>query len=235
DIGYIKGICRQDNPQEKLFVTGKDREAITLKPGATDAALTDYHVDRGKLFVEENFSGYKLIDIEVINENIEMTRFPIPQAGKYQQTSTYAGLARAADLIGQLADPHYLQKMPALFYEFWENGTSEKLGHHHPGELRSAYPNFFKTVVSRYIQEALHHLEVTRQGREIIASLYENVWVVENELENKGGNSLGQLPRTLPSIPSVTDVGSIPTKANFFSSQGGLGSWLHKSLRISHA
>ena len=237
DIGYIKGICHQDRSKEKLFVTSKDGEFITLKPGATDAALTDYHVDRGQLFVEENFSGYKLIDTKLINDNIEMTRFPIPQEGKYQQTSNYAGLARAADLIGQLADPHYLQKMPALFYEFLENGTSEKLGYNHPGDLRSAYPDFFKNVVSPYIQDGLHHLEVTRQGREIIASLYENVWVVENELEDKDGNSLQEPPQALPSIsPSpLPDMGSLSTKANLFSNQSGLGSWLNKSLRISHA
>jgi hypothetical protein len=53
---------------------------------------------------------------------------------------------RAADLIGQLADPHYLRKLPALFYEFLETGTAARLGYNTPGDLRDGYPAFFWQV-----------------------------------------------------------------------------------------
>ena len=36
---------------------------------------------------------------------------------------------RAADLIGQLGDPHYLRKANALYYEFEEVGMNKQLGY----------------------------------------------------------------------------------------------------------
>jgi outer membrane immunogenic protein len=42
----------------------------------------------------------------------------------------------AADLIGQLGDPHYMRKSNALFYEFEEIGLNKKLGYETPGRRR---------------------------------------------------------------------------------------------------
>jgi hypothetical protein len=106
----------------------------------------------------------------------------VPNAVQYQETASYSGLARAADLIGQLSDPRYLQKIPSLFYEFEETGANRVLGYRHPDDLRIGYPAFFKKVVCPYVQPALHHLKATQQGREITANLYANVLEVEEEL-----------------------------------------------------
>ena len=65
---------------------------ITLPPGATDASLTPYHIDRGKLFIRERFGGHHLIDAEVIAANIERTRFPVPDDSDHQGTADYPGL-----------------------------------------------------------------------------------------------------------------------------------------------
>src|ERR671934_1802772 len=55
DIGYVRGICQNDS--QGHYVTGKvtpqGDETVELKEGSTDAALTPYHVERGKLFVRE--------------------------------------------------------------------------------------------------------------------------------------------------------------------------------------
>src|SRR6476661_1530443 len=66
DIGYVKGVCRTDKPG--LYASGTAAPPVTLAPGATDAALTPYHVDRGKLFVQERFAGHKLIDVELVKQ-----------------------------------------------------------------------------------------------------------------------------------------------------------------------
>ncbi len=113
DIGYVKGVCRQD--QDSSYATGKNGAMVTLPPGSTDAGLTPYHVDRAKLFIEERFGGHKLIDAGLIKRNIELTRFPVPAAEDHQDTMNYPGLLRASDLIGQLSDPRYLKKISALF------------------------------------------------------------------------------------------------------------------------
>ncbi len=183
DIGYVKGVCRQD--QNGWYATGVEGTLIQLPFGATDASLTPYHVDRGKLFVEERFGGHKLIDAETIKQNIELTRFPVPNDQDHQDTRNYPGLVRAADLIGQLSDPRYLQKISALFYEFEETGINKVLGYNNPGDLRNHYPKFYWSGVYPYIQDSLRYLSLTQQGKQIIANLYANVFVIEHQQPNQ--------------------------------------------------
>jgi hypothetical protein len=175
DIGYVKGVCRQDLETESLYSTGKDGRMISLPPGASDASLTPYHVDRAKLFIDERFGGHKLIDAEVIKANIELTRFPVPAADDHQGTNNFAGL------IGQLSDPRYLKKITSLFYEFEETGMNKVLGYQTPADLRKNYAKFYWNGVYPYIQDGLRYLSLTQQGKQIIAHLYSNVFVVEHE------------------------------------------------------
>lgn len=181
DIGYVKGVCRDDRESSNLYATAQDGKMVTLHPGASDAALTPYHVDRAKLFIDERFGGHILIDSEVIKKNIELTRFPVPAAEDHQDTTTFAGLVRAADLIGQLSDPRYLRKITSLFYEFQETGMNDVLGYKTPADLRKNYAKFYWNGVYPYIKNGLHYLSLTQQGKQILANLYSNVFVVEHE------------------------------------------------------
>lgn len=184
DIGYVKGICSCDRPAESTFATGINDALITLPATATGASLTPYHVDRSKLFVVENFSTYKLINIDVIQLNIELTRFPVPKDKLYKDILGFPGLTRAADLIGQLSDPSYLSKLPALFAEFEEIGTNKILGYAEPKDLRAGYPRFYWHVVSMYLTHSIRYLETTRSGKAILENLYGNRATVEKELDN---------------------------------------------------
>jgi len=179
DIGYVRGVCRED--RDNICATGVGGEKVSLPPGATDAALTVYHVDRGKLFIDERFCGHKLIDTEVIKKNIELTRFPIPAKEDHQDITNFPGLVRASDLIGQMSDPRYLRKISALFYEFEETGTNRVLGYRNPGDLRRSYAQFFWKSVYPYILPALKYLSLTQQGQQVTASLYANVFKVEHD------------------------------------------------------
>jgi hypothetical protein len=179
DIGYVKGVCRGD--REGLYATGQNGEMISLPPGSSDAALTPYHVDRAKLFIDERFGGNQHIDSAVVKRNIELTRFPVPHDDDHQDTVHYPGLVRAADLIGQLSDPRYLKKIGALYYEFEETGVNKALGYRHPGDLRANYPKFYWNGVYPYVKDGLKYLSLTQQGQQIIANLYSNVFVVEHE------------------------------------------------------
>ncbi len=179
DIGYVKGVCLPD--RDSVYATGREGGLVTLPLGSSDAALTAYHVDRGKQFIDERFGGHNLIDAEVIKRNIELTRFPVPKEEDHQDTTQYPGLVRAADLIGQLSDPRYLKKISALFYEFEETGVNQALGYRHPGDLRRNYPTFYWKGVYPYIKDALRYLSLTQQGKQITANLYSNVFMVEHE------------------------------------------------------
>jgi len=182
DIGYVRGVCRNDG--DGMFATGVGEETVTLSLRGTDVALTPYHVDRGKLFVRERFGGDLLmgvdIDADLIASYIEMTRFPAPDDDLHRDTGDYPGLVRAADLIGQLGDPRYLRKSPALFYEFEELGYNKELGYERPGDLRKDYAKFYWEVISPYIQDALRYLRVTQEGKQWVANLHSHVFYVEH-------------------------------------------------------
>ncbi|NEP58242.1 MAG: metal-dependent phosphohydrolase [Symploca sp. SIO2G7] len=192
EIGYVKGVCREDQEPDRLYATGKNGEMVHLPPGATDAALTPYHVDRAKLFIDERFGGHKIIDAEYIKRNIELTRFPVPHEGDHKDTVNYPGLIRASNLIGQMCDPRYLKKIGALYHEFEETGVNKILGYRHPGELRRNYPKFYWHGVYPYIKDALRYLSLTQQGQQIEANLYSNVFVVEHEVSSGDAMQLAQ-------------------------------------------
>ena len=177
DIGYVKGICKADRGSQ--VATGVGDGVVELPRGSTDASLAPYHVDRGKLFVNEWFDSESslkgLIDPETIASYIETTRFPFPKDDGDEDTHGYRGLVRAADLIGQLGDPNRLQKCTALFSEFEEIGLNAKLGYERLGDLISDNDRFYHKMVSPYIQNALRYLRITQEGRQWIANLQANV------------------------------------------------------------
>lgn len=179
DIGYVRGVCRADRGGR--YVVNEQGQMVTPPAGATDAYLTPYHVDRGKIFVRERFGDDVALDVATLCKNIEHTRFPVPAAEDYQRVDDFPGLIRAADLIGQLADPRYIQKLGRLYTEFRETGEAERLGYRHASALREAYPGFFWNVVSPFITDGLRLLRKTQGGQQVIANLFAHVFEVEHE------------------------------------------------------
>lgn len=179
DIGYVRGVCSGDSAT--TFVINEAGDRVEPPRGASDAFLTPYHVDRGKIFIRERTASLELLDTERIARAIELTRFPVPNDDDHKDTHGEPGLVRAADLIGQLADPAYLRKHTNLFHEFEEVGTARKLGYHSPADLADGYPAFFWGVVEPYIGDALGYLQVTQEGRQWIANLYANIFAVEHD------------------------------------------------------
>jgi hypothetical protein len=180
DIGYVRGILKGDQPG--TYVIDDKGGTISLPPGASDASLTPYHINRGKIFIRERFGKVKMLDSEVVGSNIEHTRFPVPDHGQGSNLSEYPALVQAADLIGQLSDLNYLRKVNALFAEFRETGTAQKLGYASSDDLRRGYPSFFWGEVSPLIHDAMHYLRVTQEGKQWLANLYAHVF----EEEHKG-------------------------------------------------
>ena len=178
DVGYVRGACRGDTATE--VVVSVAGEKAVLPRGASDAWLAPYHVDRGKIFIHERAEVIGGIDPERVARAIELTRFPVPADDDHKETASEAGLVRAADLIGQLADPDYLRKHTALFYEFHEIGLAQRLGYRCPADLGDGYAGFFWAKVEPYIGAALRYLMLTPEGRQWIANLYAQVFAVEH-------------------------------------------------------
>jgi hypothetical protein len=183
DVGYVRGLCALD--RAGVYATGVGDETVELGTNCTDAALSSYHVDRGKWFVHNRFADNEILDASRIASLIERTRFPVPSDRDHQETRDLPGLLRAADLIGQLANLNYLQSLTGLYYEFAETGVNTKVGVTGPGELRQAYPGFFWKAAYPYLQEALGYLRATSEGRSWISNLYSQVFAMEHHLHDR--------------------------------------------------
>ena len=180
DIGYVRGVLMGDGP-DGYIIDARGGKA-KLPRGASDAALTPHHVDRSKLFALDRLAHMDFIDAPRVARAIEFTRFPSAIDPALQDTEEEGSLVRAADLIGQLGDPHYLRKANALYYEFEEVGMNKQLGYTSPADLTDLYPQFYWNSVSPHIQSAIRYLNVTSSGRQWIANLYSNVFRAERDL-----------------------------------------------------
>jgi hypothetical protein len=181
DIGYVRGILKGDGIDG--YVIDKTGRKICLPRGSSDAALMPYHVDRSKLFVLDRMHE---LDAERIADAIEHTRFPVSSVASQNEIAEEGSLVRAADLIGQLGDPHYLRKSNALFREFEEVGLNKQLGYESPADVVDKYPQFYWNMVSPHIQAAIRYLNITSRGRQWIANLYGNVFRAEREVRLSG-------------------------------------------------
>jgi hypothetical protein len=187
DLGYVRGVCQGD--REGSYVGNERGEVLALPRGASDAALAPYHIERSKIAVRERFGSHQFVDAERIAGAIELTRFPVPNDEDHRETNTEAGLVRAADLIGQLADPFYPRKLNALFYEFEEIGCNASFGYKSPADIADRYPRFFWTKVEPFVSDAMNYLALTVEGRQWTANLYCNVFEMEHGIRRMGPES----------------------------------------------
>jgi hypothetical protein len=173
DIGLVRGMLTEDSREG--YVINANGGKAKLPRGSSDAALMPYRVDRSKLFVMNRIVRSKLLDADRVANVIEFTRFPastdLKDLGNEECT-----LMRAADFIGQLGDPRYLQKANALYCEFAETGVNEKFGYTSAADLIDLYPQFYFNSLSTHLHSAIRYLNVTSSGRRWIDSLYGNIF-----------------------------------------------------------
>jgi hypothetical protein len=176
DIGYMRGILSGDTETE--FVVDASGNKITLPRGASDAALSPYHVDRSKLFAAERLAKSPNFDVSRIAAAIEMTRFPATTSPS-SNGCVEPKLVQAADLIGQLGDPMYPRKANALYSEFEEVGMNRQLGYSSPADIIDKYPAFYWNCVSPHIEDGIKFLNMTSSGRQWVANLHNHILCAE--------------------------------------------------------
>jgi hypothetical protein len=176
DIGYVRGVLKGDTETE--FVIDASGKRVTLPRGASDAALSPYHVDRSKIFAFERLEKVPNIDAARVAEAIEMTRFPVPQNSR-RECGLEPRLVQAADFIGQLGDPLYARKANALYCEFEEIGMNRQLGYSSPADIIEKYPAFFWSSVSEHLDDGIKYLNMTTSGRQWIANLHHHILCAE--------------------------------------------------------
>jgi hypothetical protein len=182
DIGYVRGIVKGDTAES--FVIDAQGGTVKLPRGSSDAALMPHHIERSKLYVMERIGHSRILDATRIARAIEYTRIRTEVASG--EDNEDGMLVRAADLIGQLGDPHYLRKANALYHEFEEVGMNRQLGYTSPADLTGRYPQHYWNTISPHIQTAIRYLNFTSSGRQWIANLYANIFCAERALSLSG-------------------------------------------------
>jgi hypothetical protein len=184
DIGYVRGLFKADDADG--FVVDSSGRKVALPRGSSDAALLPHHVDRSKLYVMERIEGIALLDKQRVARAVEGTRFPATVPSEDEECDEEVSILRAADLIGQLGDPHYIRKANALWHEFEEAGLNRQLGYDSPADIVNKYPQFYWNSVSPHVQTAIRYLNVTSSGRQWVANLYSNVFRAERDISLSG-------------------------------------------------
>lgn len=174
DIGFSRTACTGDT-ETRVLVGDGDRR-VDLDPAASDACLAPYHVDRGMVFARTFFArtvfdGTSVVDGERVARAVGCTRFPVPGTVSFHGLDQEGALVRSADLIGQLADPLYPQKLHKLFAEMQETGAADAAGYLSAKDMLDDFPLFFEAQVAPWIAPALSFLAVTSAGRDWAARL----------------------------------------------------------------
>src|SRR5262245_62000911 len=96
------------------------------------------------LFVRDRVATIEELERARITRETGFTLFPYSSpTDEKEDVDEEGSLLRAADLIGQLGDPHYLRKANALYYEFEEIGLNKQLGYESPADVVDKYSQFY--------------------------------------------------------------------------------------------
>ena len=175
--GFYRYACPGDDHER--CVIDEDGATIEVPRGVTNGWLWPYFTDRSKVYVRHHYSGHAVLDAEKMVANIEYARFP-PPVNIHPETTTYPGLLRAAHIIGTVADPNFLLKMPPLVQELDESGMTKMLGYSTVAEFRIHYPELFWKTLHPLILEAVALLNYTGQGREWLANMHAHLLTEEH-------------------------------------------------------
>jgi hypothetical protein len=137
----------------------------------TGAKYTAVHVERSVAFAREFLTakGYPEQDLEAIGNMIRCTGVAanvkaLPFRDAVERTLGYA--LGTADLLGQMAAPDYVEKLPILFSEFAEAGRTDKEHGARFAQYRSAddvlrgTPSFWSEYAWPRINEDFHQLYI---------------------------------------------------------------------------
>lgn len=125
----------------------------------TGAKYTKEHVSRSIDFMRRYFEkkGYSIEDIEFTSRLIRATSIDLTLSDKIfigKESSQMGGLLFAADMIGQMSDRVYLEKLLFLFREFNEAGV---MGFDSEIELLNNTIGYYKNVRGRLDKEVANH------------------------------------------------------------------------------
>ncbi len=123
----------------------------------TGAKYTKTHILRGAHFIARHMRAYGYTDraVAAIQNMIWCTGFDVDLRKvlfQDQHERVLGCCLGTADLLGQMASPRYVEKLPILFFELAEGGIQD---FRDPEDLMRKTPNFFHSAVMNRCNEDL--------------------------------------------------------------------------------
>ncbi len=132
----------------------RERDDIEGKGGK----YTQIHMNRSREFMGKYLSKlkYNLQQIQYVQNIISCTgllinMLSIPFTSEMERKTGH--ILGTADLIGQMSDPNYLEKLPKLYDEFNDGGVS---GYKSAKDLIEKTPAFWEVIVMKRLKEDFH-------------------------------------------------------------------------------
>jgi hypothetical protein len=121
----------------------------------TGAKYTLTHIDRSIGFMKKYFMdhGYPLEDFPACRNFLKCTGLDVrigEIAFQSREHEIIGKMLGTADLIGQMSDKNYLEKLPFLYHEFKEGGVP---GFQDELDLFQKTPHFWEVVKRRFVME----------------------------------------------------------------------------------
>ena len=121
----------------------------------TGAKYTVCHIERSIEFMEKYFQDHELPSeyLQICSNFLRCTGLDVKIAEikfKSREHEILGKILGTADLVGQMANEHYLEKLPFLYYEFKEGGVQ---CYKDEFDLLKKTPAFWEMVKERFVSE----------------------------------------------------------------------------------
>lgn len=168
----------------------------------TGAKYTICHIERSIEFMKQYFQEHRfpLEDLQICSNLLKCTGLEVKIAEINFQTREHEILGKilgAADLIGQMANEHYLEKLPFLYKEFQEGGVQ---CYKDEFDLLKKTPAFWEMVKERFVSDLG---QVDRYLRDYLRAL----WGINQDLYRQAIDRNIELLQSLLATPRSTFQG----------------------------
>ncbi len=166
-----------------LIQTSRDRKG-------TGAKYTIGHEERSVAFMRHNMSakGYPAEQMDDCERLIKCTNIHVPVAEiefRSHEIKTLGRIVGSADLVSQIADRNYLEKLVLLFKEFEEAGIP---GFHSEEELIEKTEGFYKNVARKRLHRDMADIAVNMKHH------FKVRWGIDRDLYAEAiANNIGYL------------------------------------------
>jgi hypothetical protein len=90
------------------------------------------------------------------------------------------GYSELQILLGNWETPAISEKSQDCFMSLKKPESNKNGGYKNPGQMRKGFAKFYWKEVRPYLDDALHYLEITQEGKEWITHLHSHVFESEH-------------------------------------------------------